>query len=107
MRFYILVRSKDPDVSDHIIGEVVAYPPDEDVSWTPIHDDLAVKGAEAFTRERLLESPSGRRALEGWLNGDDSQFLRETERLDAEAEAERILDAEAYRQTGGIIGGEE
>jgi hypothetical protein len=26
MRFYILLRSADPDVQDHIIGEVVAYP---------------------------------------------------------------------------------
>jgi len=87
VRWYVLENSHESDIPAHVLAEVVAEIDDD--GTTMLRDSPVLCGdRNLLSRDELLASDEGRRALIAWESGEDSAFEEAARRLLATAIAE-------------------
>jgi len=87
VRWYVLENSHEPDIPAYLVAEVVAEIDDD--GTTMLRDSPVLCGdRNLLSRDELLASDEGRRALIAWESGEDSAFEEAARRLLATAIAE-------------------
>ena len=87
MRWYVLENPQEADIPTHIVAEVVAEV-GEDGTSTLRESPVLCDDRTLLSRDELLTTDEGRRALGAWESGEDSAFEEATRRLIATAIAE-------------------
>jgi hypothetical protein len=87
MRWYVLENSQEADIPAHIVAEVVAEV-GEDGTSSLRESPVLCDDRTLVSRDELLTTDEGRRALEAWESGEDAVFEEATRRLIATAIAE-------------------
>ncbi len=87
MRWYVLEKPQEPDIPAHIVAEVVAEVGEDGTS--ALRDSpVLCDNRNLMSRDELLTTDDGQRALIAWESGEDSAFEEATRRLVATAIAE-------------------
>jgi hypothetical protein len=87
MRWYVLEHSQEPDIPAHIVAEVVAEMAEDGASMLR-ESPVLCDDRTLASRDELLTTDEGRRALTAWESGEDFAFEEATRRLIASAIAE-------------------
>jgi hypothetical protein len=87
MRWYVLEDSHEPGIPAYVVAEVVAEMA-EDETFTLRESPVLCDDRNLVSRDELLASDEGRRALVAWESGEDSAFEEAARRLFATAIAE-------------------